>query len=127
MSTASEILKIKIQNGEITSFFDCLTDILLKYSNGNLTEARDFKKYFNSYMLCRYISMKPSLIVYTEYLNLIQNVLTSEQFYKLAYKLIPKQKNGYIKYIKKINKKTKINLTDEEINSNNISSLLFEL
>ena len=71
--------------------------------------------------------MKPSLIVYAEYLNLIQNVLTSEQFYKLAYKLIPKQKNGYIKYIKKINKKTKINLTDEEINSNNISSLLFEL
>ena len=127
MSTASEILKIKIQNGEITSFFDCLTDILLKYSNGNLTEARDFKKYFNSYMLCRYISMKPSLIVYAEYLNLIQNVLTSEQFYKLAYKLIPKQKNGYIKYIKKINKKTKMNLTDEEINSNNISSLLFEL
>ena len=85
--TASEILKLKIQNGEISSFFDCLTDILLKYSNEKILENQDFKKYFNSYMICRYISMKESLITYAENLNIVQNILTPEQFYKLAYKL----------------------------------------
>lgn len=124
--TASEILKLKIQNGEISSFFDCLTDILLKYSNEKILENQDFKKYFNSYMICRYISMKESLITYAENLNIVQNILTPEQFYKLAYKLIPKQRSGYIKYIKK-NKKENESENREEINSSNVDSLLFEL
>lgn len=92
-STASEMLKLRIQNGEINSFFDILTDILLKYSNGMLYKHPNFKKYFSSYMICRYLSMKESLITYAEYLDLIQNVLSSEQLYQLAYKLIPKQKS----------------------------------
>lgn len=126
MSTAQEILKNKIISGEISSFFDCLSDILLKYSNGNLINATEFKKYFNSYMLCRYISMKPALIEYAECLNMLQTKLTQEQMFLLAYKLIPKQSSGFIKYLKKEKNNTE-EMSNEIINSNNINTVLFEL
>lgn len=90
--TQQQLIKNRIQSGDIVNFFDCLTDILLKYSNGELIKSKDFKKHFSSYMLCRYISMKEDLIDYAEYLNLLQTKLTPEQLYILAYKLIPKQK-----------------------------------
>lgn len=124
--TAQELQKNKIKSGDISTFFDCLSDILLKYSGGELINAENFKKCFSPYMLCRYLSMKSDLIEYAEYLNYLQGVLTAEQFYILAYKLIPKQKTGYIKYIKKADKKSLKNI-EEEINSNNVESLLFEL
>jgi hypothetical protein len=118
--TASELQKNKIRNGEITSFFDCLTDILLKYSGGELIHSADFKKHFSSFMLCRYLSMKESLIEYAEYLNLLQTTLTAEQMYLLAYKLIPKQKTSFIKYLKKPKKEEEIEETfiSENINNN---------
>lgn len=125
--TAQELQKQKIQSGEITTFFDCLSDILLKFSGGELVNAENFNKCFSPYMLCRYISMKESLIEYAEYLNLMQTTLSPKEFYLLAYNLIPKQKAGYIKYIKKANKSNEKN-SEEEINSNNsISSILFDL
>jgi hypothetical protein len=118
--TASELLKNKIQSGDISSFFDCLSDILLKYSGGELRKSPEFKKHFSSYMLCRYLSMKESLLPYAEYLNNLQTILSSEQMYILAYNLIPKQKTGFIKYIKKNKKedeKTDI-FFNENINNN---------
>jgi hypothetical protein len=124
--SAQELQKQKIQAGEISSFFDCLSDILLKFSGGNLVNAENFNKCFSPYMLCRYISMRPSLINYAEYLNNMQTVLTYKEFYLLAYHIIPKQKTGFIKYIKKAKSETEKNL--DEINSNNsISSILFDL
>ena len=123
---AQELQRNKIQSGDINTFFDCLSDILLKYSGGELIHAENFKKCFSPYMLCRYLSMKLDLLYYAEYLNMLQGVLTNEQFYLLAYKLIPKQRSGYIKYIKKADKKDSKN-NEEEINSNNVESLLFEL
>lgn len=79
-------------------------------------------------MLCRYLSMKESLIEYAEYFNILQGTLTNEQMYILAYKLIPKQSSGYIKYLKK-NKQNDKEIIDENINSNNeeITINLFNL
>lgn len=109
---ASDIQKAKIAAGEIESFFDCLSDILLKLSGGTLHKKSPelFKKFFSSYMICRYISMKEELIDYAEVLNVMQGTLSSEDFYQLAYNIIPKQRSGFIKYLKK--KKTEI--TEEE-------------
>lgn len=124
--SASELQKNKICNGDISNFFDCLTDLLLKYSNGDLIHAENFRKYFSPYMVCRYISMKEKLLPYAEYLNQVQTILTYEQFYQLAYKLIPKQHNGYIKYLKKT-KQIDQEETPDGINSNNVNILLFDL
>lgn len=70
-----EFLKNKICTGEIETFFDCLADILLKYSNGELIKSEKFKKLFSPYMLCRYLSMKESLIEYAEYFNTLQRYI----------------------------------------------------
>jgi hypothetical protein len=107
-----ELLKLKFESKEIDSFFDCLTDILLKLSNNTLNEFPDFKKHFSNHMICRYLSMSPKLICYAEYLNKLQLTLNSEQFYHLAYTLVPKQQSGFIKYIKKPKKDKKTEIKD---------------
>ena len=124
--TAHELQKNKIQSGEISNFFDCLYDILMKCSGGNLIYTDLGKKYFSPFMLCRYISMKENLIAYAEYLNLMQTRLTPEQLYQLSYNLIPKQKSVYIKYLKKPGKKSEEN-SEEIINSNNMNSTIFDI
>jgi hypothetical protein len=128
MASASEIQKEKIKNGEITSFFDCLADILLKYSGGELVKSELFSKYFSSYMLCRYLSMRTTLLPYAEFLNFYQTSLTPEQLYKLAYSFVPKQKSGYIKYIKKLKKENE-EAAENNINrcNNNMKLALFDI
>ena len=119
-----DLLKLKFENKEISSFYDCLSDILLKISGGNLYKYPEFKKYFSNFMLCRYLSMHPSLISFAEYLNKIQLKLSQEQFYKLTYFIIPKQKTGYIRYIKKVSKdKNEIESLDESFTKINIFDL----
>jgi hypothetical protein len=76
--TAKELQENKIKSGEISNFFDCLYDILMKCSGGNLIYTDLGKKYFSAYMLCRYISMKPALINYAEYFNTLQTICSSE-------------------------------------------------
>ena len=122
-----EELNLKFESKEITSFFDCLSDILLKLSNGQLYTYDGFKKYFSKVMICRYLSMKSSLLLYAEYLNQIQYNLTNEQFYKLTYKLIPKQNSGFIKYIKKVKKEKNINKNKNNTNNINNALLIFDL
>lgn len=127
--SALDLMKIRIQNKEINSFFDCLADILLKISGGTLYEDKNFNKYFSVYVLCRYISMRSDLIQYAEILNQLQTIITSQQLYKLAYNIIPIQKSSFIKYIKK-NKQDKdiensSNNTIKEINI--IKTSIFEL
>ena len=89
----------------MNNFFDILKDILLKESGGKLYEEENFDKLFSSFMLCRYISMRPSLIEYSEILNQFQMTLDKRQLYTLAYNIIPKQGNSFIKYISKAKKK----------------------
>ena len=116
---AIDKVKVKIETGEIDNFFDCLSDVLLKHSGGKLHTFTNFKKCWSSFMLCRYLSMKSSLMDYSIMFNQLQTILTSEQLYILAYNTIPKQSSGFITYISKKDKKDKeksiniVNNTDE--------------
>lgn len=120
----NEELKLKIETNQIDSFFDCLADILLKLSNNKLDTFPEFKKYFSKVMVCRYLSMNSKLLYYAEYLNKVQLILSNEQFYHLAYMLIPKQNSNFIKYIKK-NKKEKN--TKEIIDNSFTTNMLFDI
>ena len=84
------------------TFFDILKDILLK-QNGELHQTQGFDQVFSPFMVVRYLSMKPNLLRYANQINQFNktNCFTPEQIYLWCYNNIPKQTNGYIKYIKK--------------------------
>ena len=86
--------------------YDFVSDILTKKSGGTLYKDPRFKS-FNSYMLCRYLSMKPHLIPFAEALLKYQSVLTDEQVYRWAYSVIPKQRSGFVTYMKPRKSKNK--------------------
>jgi hypothetical protein len=65
--------------------------------------------------------MSPNLLCIAEYLNKMQLVLSNEQFYHLAYELVPKQKSGYIKYIKKPKKEKNNEKIKENLSFSSIS------
>jgi len=108
-------LKLKLESHEFSAMYELVADILQKVSGGNLHKCDAFQKVFSPYLLCRYISMREDLIDYAHLLNVVNSnsKLTNEQFYKFAYNLIPKQRNGYIKYIKKPEKKKSKQKEDE--------------
>lgn len=90
------------------NFFNILSDILLKKSKCTMHLEPGFNTDFSSFMLIRYLSMKPNLTQYAVILNNYQyNCLTPEQIYKWCYENIPKQKSGFIRYISKNKKKGK--------------------
>jgi hypothetical protein len=95
------------------TFFDILRNILVK-ADPNLISDPSFAKALNIYMLINYLSMEPKLLPYAE---IIQKFLEAKippiQIYEWAYKHVPKQKNGYIQYIKakKPKKKEMIDVT----------------
>lgn len=93
---------IKLEEDRFDTMWELVSDVLLKIS-GKLDKAEKFQKVFSPYMLCRWLSMRQELMPYVDLLNTINtnSGLTNQQFYKLAYQLIPRQKNDYIKYIKK--------------------------
>lgn len=113
----------KIEHLEIDNFFDCMSDLLLKLSNGKLYKSNDFDKHFSPYMVCRYLSMNKNLLLYAEYLNTVQMILDKKCFYQLAYSLIPKQKTSFIRYIKKPKKVVDNEVTEQKYQYND----LFEL
>lgn len=113
----------KIEHLEIDNFFDCISDLLLKLSNGKLYKSNDFDKHFSPYMVCRYLSMNKNLLPYAEYLNTVQMILDKKCFYQLAYSLIPKQKTSFIRYIKKPKKVVDNEVTEQKYQYND----LFEL
>ncbi len=113
----------KIEHLEIDNFFDCMSDLLLKLSNGKLYKSNDFDKHFSPYMVCRYLSMNKNLLPYAEYLNTVQMILDKKCFYQLAYSLIPKQKTSFIRYIKKPKKVVDNEVTEQKYQYND----LFEL
>ncbi len=118
-----KLKQYKIEHLEIDNFFDCMSDLLLKLSNGNLYKSNDFDKHFSSYMICRYLSMNKTLLPYAEYLNTVQMILDKKSFYQLAYSLIPKQKTSFIRYIKKPKKIKDTEITEQKYQYND----LFEL
>ena len=103
-------------------------NVLLKCSD-TLYNADRFKELFSPFMLCRYLSMREDLFFYAEYLSSVYSTakLSNVDFYKLAYRLIPKQRSSFIKYIKK--QKNDKSTNNEEIinNKNDIRSNLMEL
>ena len=117
--TKADELRLRIESNEISAMYEIVINILMKYSD-NLYQAENFDKLFIPYILCRYISMKQNLIPIAEYLSKVNSTakLTKEQFYKLAYNLIPKQQNSFVKYILKKEKNKK------EINNNNENNIL---
>lgn len=125
--TKNEELKLRLESNDIQAMYEIVINILGKYSN-NLYLADNFESIFSPFILCRYLSMRSSLIPYAEYLSTVYSTskLSNVNFYKLAYSLIPKQSNLFIKYIKKIEKNKKKN---EEIinNKNEINSNLMDL
>lgn len=118
----------KLEENDFDAMWELVTDIMLKIS-GKLYLSDKFDKLFSPYILCRYISMRPSLIDYAIYLNSVNtnSRLTKIQFYKLAYNLIPKQSNAFIKYIKKKEKSPKENKGDEQVVNQDIKTSLFDL
>ena len=117
--TKADELRLRIESNEISAMYEIVINILMKYSD-NLYQAENFDKLFIPYILCRYISMKQNLMPIAEYLSKVNSTakLTKEQFYKLAYNLIPKQQNSFVKYILKKEKNKK------EINNNNENNIL---
>lgn len=118
-----KLKQYKIEHLEIDNFFDCMSDILLKLTNGKLYKSNDFDKHFSPFMVCRYLSMSKRLLPYAEYLNTVQTILDKKCFYQLAYSLIPKQKSSFIRYIKKPKKIKDVETTEQTYQYND----LFEL
>lgn len=80
--------------------FDIIKDILSKTSNGKLHHKPDFDHAFNKYVIIRYLSMKPELSSVVDFCNMHQARLTNQQMYVYLYQSVPKQRNGFITYIK---------------------------
>lgn len=122
-------LKNKLESNEFSAMFELVIDICMKYS-GKLYLSENFEKIFSPYILCRYISMRSSLIEYANILNQINSTakLTKKQFYIFAYNLIPKQSNSFIKYIKKKEKKEKsLSIINNKNDANDTKMNLFDL
>ncbi len=126
--TKSDELKLRLESNDVSAMYEIVINILLKYSD-NLYLADEFNSIFSPYILCRYLSMKKSLMPYAEYLNTINSTskLSNVEFYKLSYALIPKQKNSFIKYIKKAEKKNSKDKDNLINNKNEIVNNLMEL
>jgi hypothetical protein len=124
----NEEIVLKLKSNEFSAMWEIMIDILLKVSGTLYENEEEFQKVFSPFLLCRFLSMREDLIGYADLLNTISSnsKLSNKQFYKLAYQLIPKQRNGYIKYIKKLKKDKKKNDNDE-INIFKEKSSLFDL
>jgi hypothetical protein len=122
-------LKMKLESNEFSAMFELVIDICMKYS-GQLYLSENFEKLFSPYILCRYISMRPSLIGYANILNQVNSTskLSKKQFYIFAYNLIPKQTNSFIKYIKKKEKKDNApSIINNKNDANDTKMNLFDL
>ena len=126
----SDELKLRLESNELLAMYEIIVNILAKYSD-NLYEAENFNSLFSPFVTCRYLSMRNELIPYAEYLSTVysNSKLTNVEFYKLCYNLIPKQKNSFIRYIKKMEKKKTKDDSKSIINNNNneIATNLMEL
>lgn len=82
------------------TLFDCLKDIITLKSGG-LNNSPDFKKAFNVFMICRYLSMDKRFSAVAAEANRLQESLTQEQMYQYLLASVPRHRNSYIRYISK--------------------------
>lgn len=124
----SDEVRLKLESNEFSAMFELVIDICMKYS-GELYKSENFEKLFSPYILCRYISMRHNLIDYANILNIVNSTskLSKKQFYIFAYKLIPKQSNSFIKYIKKKEKQNVSKSIINNTNENDTKLSLFDL
>lgn len=88
------------------NFFDILQNILQK-NNDHLEDHPNFNQAFSTFMLIRYLSMRPSTLPYALIIQNFQRAgISNLDIYRFAFKNIPKQ-NPFIKYIKPTDKKPK--------------------
>ena len=82
------------------AFFDIMSNILVK-RNQNLQNEIGFDSNWSPYMAIRYLRMEPHLI---DFATIAQSFLNAEieprAIYEWLYINVPKQKSGFIKYIK---------------------------
>lgn len=91
------------------TFFDIMKDILTKgNSKEYYLEHPEFEKMFSPFMLARYLSMRADLLPWARIVNHLNGAKTSARnVFIFAWDSIPKQRNGYIAYIKKYKKANK--------------------
>ena len=123
--------KNEIRNLQFVSMYDVNLDIMLKLSGGKLHLADNFSKVFSPFLLCRYISMNKRYIEHACTLNTISSsgVLSPEEFYKLAYRIMPESDEKFVaKYIKK-DKDKKMKKDFEEISQKEleVKNCIFDL
>lgn len=88
------------------TIFDILDNIVKTKSNDlykNHIKADDFEKTYNLYMIIKWLSMntnKGILSKLTEYQSIIENITDKELHYKILLKVIPQNKNIFLKYVK---------------------------
>lgn len=84
------------------NIFDILKDII-SLKTGKLHLQPEFKKAFNKFIIIRYLSMDKRFEKIAEELNVyaIQKHITDEDFYLILTEKVPKNRNSFIKYIKK--------------------------
>ena len=88
------------------TIFDILKDIITD-KTGKLSLEPEFEREFNVYMICRYLSMRSSYIIYGEWINQYGTYLTKENQYRFLVKHVPYSKNSFIAYMKKKKAKKK--------------------
>lgn len=81
------------------TLFDCLKDIITK-KTGKLHTQDGFKKGWSNYMIIRYLSMDSRFIAIAAEMNKFSETLSPEQMYLFLVKMVPYDKNSFIKYIK---------------------------
>jgi hypothetical protein len=87
---------------QVKTIFEWLNEITLYKTSPNDFTEESWDK-FNSYMICRYLSMDINYIDIVNYVQKI-NPQNKKQIYTIFREMIPKQK-VYLKYIKNENKR----------------------
>ena len=88
------------------TIFDILDNILKTKSSDlyeNHIKSEDFFKTYNLYMIIKWLSMnanKAILSALTEYQSTLENITDRELHYKLLIKIIPQNRNIFLKYVK---------------------------
>jgi hypothetical protein len=80
--------------------FDYLNDII-KFKTGKLHLHPQFKDTWNSFMICRWLSMSKNSLKAAAKANELALVLDAKQMYLFLTKEVPQSNQTFIKYIKK--------------------------
>lgn len=88
------------KNAIFMTIFDILRDIV-EVKSGKLDIDPEFNKSWSNFMIARWLSMDGRFLDYANFVNRYQCTFNSIQMYHCLTKMIPKQKLGYVKYIKK--------------------------